>query len=56
MPLPAAKSKSKKAINKQVAANFRELFYHGTKKRSRNQMIAIAETTARGRNGKKKKK
>jgi len=55
MPLPAAKSKSKKAINKQVSKNISELVHHGTKPRKMNQIIAIAEATARGR-GKKKKK
>ena len=55
MPLPAAKSKSKKAINKQVSANIHELVHHGTKKRKMTQIVAIAEATARGRNKKKKK-
>lgn len=55
MPLPKAKGKSKKAINKQVSANIHELVHHGTKKHSMNQIIAIAESTARGRNKKKNK-
>lgn len=56
MPLPKAKGKSKKVINKQVAANIRELINHGTKQRPMNQIIAIAESTARGRNKSKKRK
>jgi hypothetical protein len=55
MPLPASKSKSKKAINHQVSRNIDELYHHGTKKRSMKQIVAIAESTARGRNKKKKK-
>lgn len=54
MPLPKAKGHSKKAINKQVSKNIHELVHHGTKKRSMNQIKAIAEATARGRNKKKK--
>jgi len=56
MPLPKAKGKSKKAINKQIAANIRELYAHGSKPRSQAQIVAIAESTARGRKSKKKKK
>lgn len=55
MPLKKASSKSKKSINKSVAANIHELSHHGTKKRSRAQIIAISESAARGRSGKKKK-
>jgi hypothetical protein len=55
MPLPASKSKSKKAINKQVSKNIHELVHHGTKKRPMKQIIAISERTARGQNKKKKK-
>ena len=55
MPLPKAKGKSKAAINKQVSANISELVHHGTKKRPMNQIIAIAERTARGQKSKKKK-
>ncbi len=54
MPLPKAKGSSKKAINKQVSANIRELVHHGTKKRPMNQIIAISERTARGQNKKRK--
>jgi hypothetical protein len=56
MPLPKAKGKSKKAINKQVAANIHELVHHGTRKRSHAQIVAIAERTARGQKSKRKKK
>jgi hypothetical protein len=56
MPLPKAKGHSKKAINRQVSANIHELSHHGTKKRSHAQIVAIAESTARGQSGKKKKK
>jgi hypothetical protein len=56
MPLPKAKGRSKKAINKQVSKNIHELVHHGTKKRSHAQIVAIAERTARGGKGKKKKK
>lgn len=56
MPLPKAKGHSKKAINRQVSANIHELSHHGTKKRSRQQIIAIAESAARDRPSKKKKK
>lgn len=55
MPLPKAKGRSKKAVNKQVSKNIDELVHHGTKKRPMKQIIAIAENTARGRNKKKKK-
>lgn len=54
MPLPKAKGKSKKAINKQVSKNIDELVHHGTKKRSKGQIVAIAEATARGTKKKKK--
>lgn len=54
MPLPKSKSKSKKAINRQVSANIHELVHHGTKKRSHAQIVATAESTARGRSKKKK--
>jgi hypothetical protein len=40
---------------KQIAANIRELYAHGTKPRSKAQIVAIAERTARGRKSKKKK-
>jgi hypothetical protein len=56
MPLPKAKGRSKKAINKQVSKNIHELVHHGTKQRSRAQIIAIAERTARGQKSKRKKK
>jgi len=56
MPLPKAKGRSKKAINKQVAKNIHELVHHGTKKRSHKQIVAIAEKTARGEKSKRKKK
>lgn len=56
MPLPKAKGHSKKAINRQVAKNIHELVHHGTKKRSHEQIVAIAERTARGQKSKKKKK
>lgn len=56
MPLPKAKGRSKKAINNQVSKNIHELVYHGTKKRSHSQIVAIAEKTARGQKSKKKKK
>lgn len=49
MPLPKAKGKSKKAINKQVSKNIHELVHHGKKHRSHQQIIAIAEKTARGK-------
>ncbi len=52
MPLPQAPNNSKSAINKQVSANIDELVHHGTRQRSRAQIIAIAEATARGRNKK----
>lgn len=55
MPLKKAASKSKKAINKAVAQNIHELSHYGKKKRSHEQIIAIAESAARGRSGKKKK-
>lgn len=54
MPLPQAPNNSKAAINKQVSANIHELVHHGTKQRSHEQIVAIAEATARGRNNKKK--
>lgn len=53
---PKAKGKGKKAINKQVSKNVQELYNKGTQKRSRAQIIAIAEATARGRKSKKTKK
>lgn len=53
MPLKKATSKSKKAINKAVSYNIDELFHHGKKQRSHQQIVAIAESAARG---KKKKK
>ena len=56
MPLPKAKGKSKKAINRQVSKNIDELVHNGTRKRSMRQIIAIAEATARGRKGSKKKR
>ena len=56
MPLPKAKGTSKKAINKQVGSNIHELVHHGKIKRPMKQIIAIAESTARGRKTKKKKK
>lgn len=56
MPLPKAKGKSKKAINKQVGRNISELVHNGTKDRPMKQIIAIAEKTARGKKGKKKSK
>lgn len=56
MPLPKAKGKSKKAINKQVSKNISELVHHGTKSRSRAQIIAIAERTARGKKSGRGKK
>lgn len=55
MPLPKAKGHSKKAINRQVSKNIDELVHHGKKQRSHSQIVAIAEATARGRSGKKKK-
>ena len=56
MPLKKASSSSKKSINKAVSENIHELSHHGTRKRSRQQIIAIAESAARGRSGKKKRK
>jgi hypothetical protein len=56
MPLQKAHGRSKKAVNKTVSANIHELAHHGTKKRSHRQIIAIAESAARGRSGKNKKK
>jgi hypothetical protein len=56
MPLPKAKGRSKKAINKQVSKNIHELVHHGTKKRSHAQIVAIAERTARGNKSSKRKK
>jgi hypothetical protein len=53
MPLPKAKGTSKKAINKQVSKNIKELVHKGTKKRSMSQIVAIAERTARGKKSKK---
>lgn len=53
MPLPKAKGKGKKAINKQVSKNISELVHNGTKKRPMRQIIAIAEQTARGRKRRK---
>lgn len=52
MPLPQAPNNSKAAINKQVSENIEELEHHGSKPRSHEQIIAIAEATARGRNKK----
>lgn len=54
MPLKKATSKSKKAINKAVSANIHELYHHGKKKRTMAQIIAISESAARNRKGKKK--
>jgi hypothetical protein len=54
MPLKKASSSSKKAINKAVSANIRELYHNGKKARSMKQIIAISETAARGRRSKKK--
>lgn len=55
MPLKKAASGSKKAINKAVSANIHELSHRGTKKRYHQQIVAISESAARGRSGKKKK-
>lgn len=52
MPLPQAPNNSKAAINKQVSANIHELVHHGSRHREHNQIVAIAEATARGRNKK----
>lgn len=49
MPLPQAPNNSKAAVNKQVSENIHELVHHGTKKRSRQQIVAIAIATAKGR-------
>lgn len=54
MPLPEAPNKSEAAINKQVSANIHELVHHGSRPRSHEQIVAIAEATARGRNKKTK--
>lgn len=56
MPLKKSANKSKKAINSAIAANIKELYYNGSKKRPMNQIVAIAESSARGRKSKKKKK
>ncbi len=48
MPLKKAKGKSKKAINKAVASNIDELYHHGSMQRPMKQIIAIAESAARG--------
>lgn len=56
MPLKKAANKSKKAVNAAIATNIKELYYNGTKKRPMKQIVAIAESAARNRKGKKKKK
>jgi hypothetical protein len=47
MPLQKAHGRSKKAVNKAVSANIHELTHHGTKKRSHNQVVAIAINAAK---------
>jgi len=47
MPLVKAKSKKKADINKAVSKNISELTHHGTKKRSREQIIAAAISAAK---------
>ena len=49
MPLKTSKSKNEKDINKVVSKNIDELEHHGKKQRSQKQIIAIAESAARGR-------
>lgn len=53
MPAHKAKGTSKKAMQKAVAANMRELSKAGAKSRPMKQKIAIAYSEARG--GKKKR-
>jgi len=47
MPLIRAKSKKKADINKAISANISELTHHGTRKRSRQQIIAAAISAAK---------
>lgn len=53
MALKIAKNKSKKAINAAVAANIHELVHKGKMPRPMAQIIAIAESAARKKGGKR---
>ncbi len=54
MPLKRARSKSKRAVNAAVSSNIHELEHHGTRPRSHEQIIAIAEAAARRKHGSKR--
>lgn len=47
--MPLAKAKKKADIQKTVSKNISELTHKGTKKRSREQIIAIAIRAAKGK-------
>lgn len=47
MPLIRAKSKKKADINKAISKNISELTHNGTRKRSRQQIIAAAISAAK---------
>jgi hypothetical protein len=47
--MPLSKAKKKSEVNKTISKNISELTHKGTKKRSREQIIAIAIRAAKGK-------
>ena len=47
MPLKKAMSASKKAVQSAISSNISELTHHGSKPRSRKQIIAISISAAK---------
>ena len=47
--MPLLKAKQKADVNKVISKNISELTHKGTKKRSREQIIAIAIRAAKGK-------
>jgi len=47
--MPLIKAKKKADVNKVISKNISELTHKGTKKRSREQIIAIAIRAAKGK-------
>jgi len=47
MPLKSAKGKTKESVQKAISSNIHKLVHHGTKPRSKKQIVAIAISAAK---------